>query len=197
MFLRFFSLYLLIQLPCWSSELIEMGAWSYGKPVVFSWREGARVKVGRFCSIGPEVKIMLGGEHRIDWVTTFPFTALWPDVAGGISGHPKTKGDVIIGNDVWIGYGAFIFSGVTIGDGAVVGAQAVVTKNVPPYAIVGGNPARIIRYRFDEEVIRKLLAIAWWNWPEKAIREVVPLLVSSDIRTFIHYCESTGKLQSR
>lgn len=195
MFFRFFSLYLLILLPCWGSEFIEMGAWSYGNPVIFSWGEGAKVKVGRFCSIGAEVKIMLGGEHHTDWVTTYPFTTLWPESAGTISGHPKTKGDVIIGNDVWIGYGAFIISGVTIGDGAVVGAQAVVTKSVPPYAIVGGNPARIIRYRFDEEVIRKLLAIAWWNWPEKDIRDVVPLLVSSHIHAFINYCESTGKLR--
>lgn len=172
-----------------SCSLEERGRGSYGAPEVVSWGEGARLKIGQFCSIANGVTILLGGEHRVDWVTTYPFSFLWPQVAGHIKGHPKTKGDVIIGNDVWIGTGALILSGVTIGDGAVVGAHAVVTKNVPPYAIVGGNPAKIIRYRFDEYTIQKLLAISWWNWPDQKIAVAMEFLLSNDINTFIKYFE--------
>lgn len=172
-----------------SAGLAEYGKGSYGMPEVISFGEGAHLRVGKYCSIADNVKILLGGEHRVDWVTTYPFSFLWPKVAGHIPGHPKTKGDVIIGNDVWIGMGAFILSGVTIGDGAVVGANALVTKNVPPYAIVGGNPAKIIKYRFDEYTIQKLLKIAWWNWSEKKISAAMPLLLSDDIDMFIKFYE--------
>ena len=132
---------------------------------------------------------MTGGEHRVDWVTTYPFSAIWPAVAGHIPGHPKTKGNVIIGNDVWIGMNVFILSGVTIGDGAVVGAGALVSKDVPPYAIVGGNPAKIIRYRFDPQTIKKLLSIAWWNWSDDEIIKAMPFLLSNDISSFVKLYE--------
>lgn len=131
--------------------------------------------------------IFLGGEHRHDWVTTYPFSALW-DQARSIPGHPRSKGDVIIGHDVWIGYGATILSGVNIGNGAVVGAKAVVTKDVPPYAIVAGNPARIVKFRFTPRQINRLLAIAWWDWPEGEIIAALPLLLHTDIDLFIQYC---------
>ncbi|MBI3236491.1 MAG: CatB-related O-acetyltransferase [Chlamydiales bacterium] len=169
--------------------LVEKGRGSYGNPTVFSWGEGARLRIGNFCSIANEVQVFLGGEHRSDWVTTYPFSTLWPRVAGHISGHPRTKGDVVIEHDVWIGLGACILSGVTIGSGAVVGARAVVTKNVPPYAIVAGNPAKIIRYRFDEEVIGKLLQIAWWNWSDRKISSAMEYLLSDDIYRFIERYE--------
>jgi len=174
-----------------SSGLIENGRGS-AAPQVLSWGEGAKLKIGNFCSIAHGVIVFLGGEHRSDWVTTYAFSVTWPEVAGHITGHPKTKGNVVIGNDVWIGLNACILSGVTIGDGAVIGAQAVVAKNVPPYAIVAGNPARVIRYRFDEQVIAKLLAIAWWNWPDAEIAQAMPFLLSDDISSFIKYCESKG-----
>jgi acetyltransferase-like isoleucine patch superfamily enzyme len=180
-----------------NTENLTVGKFSYGPdPKVCSWGEGAKVYVGNFCSIAGEIEIFVGGDHRVDWISTYPFMAFdycWPN-ARGILGHPKTKGDVIIGNDVWIGHKAFILSGVTIGDGAVVGAKAVVTKNVPPYAIVAGNPARIVKYRFDEDTIAKLLTIAWWNWSCEEINEATPLLLSSDIQEFIQYCKSKGKL---
>ncbi|HEY5236653.1 MAG TPA: CatB-related O-acetyltransferase [Rhabdochlamydiaceae bacterium] len=172
-----------------SDELIVKGRGSHGIPIVSQWGDGTKLKIGNFCSIAAEVNILLGGEHRTDWVTTYPFSALLPE-AGHIKGHPRTKGDVIIGNDVWIGKGAYILSGVNIGDGAVIGASAVVTKDVPPYAIVGGNPARIIRYRFDEETIKKLLEIAWWNWSDEKISSAIELLLSEDVSRFIEYYES-------
>ncbi len=98
---------------------------------------------------------------------------------------PKTKGDVVIGNDVWLGNGAFILSGVTIGDGAVIGARSVITRNVAPYSITAGNPAKLYRFRFDEQQIAELLKIAWWEWPFEKIKEAWPLLMSTNIEEFI------------
>ncbi|MDT8903497.1 CatB-related O-acetyltransferase [Anaeroselena agilis] len=163
----------------------DIGDWTYGSPTIFSWDEGATLKIGRFCSIADGVEIMLGGEHRSDWVTTYPFSAIC-EQAHCFPGHPKSKGDVIIGNDVWIGSKALILSGVRIGDGAVVGAHSVVAKDVAPYSIVAGNPARLCRLRFDEQVIKKLLKIAWWEWPFAKIMEAWPLLLSSNIDDFIN-----------
>lgn len=171
---------------------VEMGEGSYGYPEVFSWGEGAELTIGKYCSIAQEVKVFLGGEHRTEWVTTYPFSVLWPE-GWGISGHPKTKGNVAIGNDVWVGAFACILSGVTVGDGAVIGARAVVTKDVPPYAIVVGNPAKVIKYRFNEEIIGKLLNIKWWDWKREEIAKALPLMLSSDIEGFIQYCELYNK----
>lgn len=162
-----------------------IGRGTYGGLEVRDWREGARLEVGSFTSFAADVKVFLGGEHRIDWVTTYPFSSRW-DSAKSIAGHPRTKGDVRIGNDVWIGTEALIFSGVCIGDGAVVGARAVVTKNVPPYAIVAGNPAKLIRYRFSKEQISALLAIRWWDWSDERIDLEMPRLLNIDIDRFIN-----------
>ena len=166
----------------------DIGDFTYGFPKIFSWGEGAKLKIGRFCSIARDVEIYLGGEHRIDWITTYPFNALFPDHSE-IKGHPKTKGDVVIGNDVWIADRAIILSGVTIGDGAVIGARSVVIKDVKPYEIVAGNPAKHIKFRFDEKVIKELLEIKWWNWETSKIDSCVHLLQSDDINRFIKVCK--------
>ncbi len=162
----------------------DIGDWTYGAPEILSWGEGATLKIGRFCSIANGVEIMLGGEHRADWLTTYPFNVLC-EQARSFSGHPKTKGDVVIGNDVWIGSKALLLSGVKIGDGAVVGARSVIAKDVAPYAVVAGNPARLYKFRFDEQAIQALLRIAWWEWPYEKIREAWPLLLSNRIADFI------------
>lgn len=168
----------------------EIGEWSYGNPSVLSWGENSKLAIGKFCSIADEVVIMLGGEHRTDWVTTYPFSAIFAD-ASCFSGHPKSKGDVVIGNDVWIGRHALILSGVEIGDGAVIGAHSVVAKDIPPYAIVVGNPARIIRLRFNVQQVEALRRIAWWNWSLEAIQQAWPLLLSGQIEAFIATYDST------
>lgn len=164
----------------------KIGKHTYGEPLILHWGENSKLTIGNFCSIADNVKIFLGGNHRIDWVTTYPFNALsdiW-DNAKDIIGHPATKGDVIIGNDVWIGYGATILSGVTISDGAVIGAEAVVTKDVSPYAIVVGNPAREIKKRFSDENIKQLLKIKWWDWEDSEISKKIHLLCSGNIDIF-------------
>jgi acetyltransferase-like isoleucine patch superfamily enzyme len=160
----------------------DIGMHSYGKPRIVMHGNDGDLSIGKYCSISEEVKIFLGGNHRADWITTYPFPTLeeWPE-AHCISGHIATKGDVRIGNDVWIGYGACIFSGVTIGDGAIIGANASVFSNVEPYTIVGGNPAKAIRKRFSEEEIKILQKIQWWNWPDDKVRSNLHLLCSADI----------------
>ena len=164
----------------------NIGDKSYGEPTILFPGSGSTLQVGKFVSIADDVVIMLGGEHRIDWVTTYPLNRYFPEWSN-IKGHPATKGDVVVGNDVWIGREALIMSGVTIGDGAVVGSRAVVTKNVMPYSIVAGNPAKHIRFRFDEEAISELVTMAWWNWPDDIIAEAVPYLLSNNIKALIDF----------
>ncbi len=164
----------------------KIGDYTYGNPKLMFWNNDD-CSIGKFCSIAEDVVIMGGGEHRYDWVTTYPFSAL-PHVfpfASEIKGHPARKGPTLIGNDVWIGTKSLIMSGVQIGDGAVVAAMSVVTKDVPAYSIVAGNPAKIIKYRFSEEQIDKLMKIKWWDWPINKIRRNIRFLLSNDIDAFI------------
>lgn len=128
----------------------------------------APIAIGAFCSVGPDVLIFGQADHPTHLASTFPLRTLLlrPDAGNA---DAVTKGGVTIGNDVWIGARAIILSGVTVGDGAVIGAGAVVARGVPPYAIVAGNPARLIRYRFDEATIAALAALRWWDWPDARI----------------------------
>lgn len=167
------------------SHCAAYGEYSYGIPNALSWGEGTVYRVGKYCSIAAGATIFLGGNHRVDWISTYPFNVLFPE-GKHIVGHPATKGDVNIGNDVWIGANAVIMSGVTIGDGAVVGACSVVTKNVPPYAIVAGNPARIVKYRFDKKTIEQLLELKWWNWHIEKVKRNLELLCSGNVQAFIN-----------
>ena len=149
------------------------------------YAEEDRVEIGSFCSIALNVTILAGGEHNVHWATTYPLRIAFGHPRAGQDGQPKTKGKITIGNDVWIGDGATILSGVTIGDGAVIGAGAVVVKDIAPYAIVAGNPARLIRFRFSAETIAKLLVIAWWNWPIEKIEANTSMLCGEDVSDFI------------
>jgi acetyltransferase-like isoleucine patch superfamily enzyme len=167
----------------------EVGKETYGKPEVLSWGSTSTLRIGSYCSIGGNVQILLGGNHRIDWVTTFPFPARWKE-ASAITGHPASKGDVVIENDIWIGRQSVILSGVTIHTGAVVACNSVVTRNVPPYTIVGGNPAREIKKRFSESQIARLLASRWWELDRESLVDLLPLLCSAAIDTF---CDTVEK----
>jgi acetyltransferase-like isoleucine patch superfamily enzyme len=171
--------------------------WTYGRPRIIYAGDGARLRIGRFCSIAPDVLISLGGEHHTEWITTYSFSLLF-DEAADLPGYPMTRGDVAIGNDVWIGQGACILSGVTVGDGAVIAARTVIAKDVDPYSIVGGSPARLVRYRFPEAAITSLLELAWWNWSLPQIKQAWPLLMSGDIEMFIskYGVDSMNKAES-
>ena len=169
----------------------EVGRWSYGWPVVHDYGDGPTLRIGAFCSFA-DITIFLGGEHRVDWTTTYPFSVMWSEAAD-IPGHPTTKGDVVIGNDVWIASGATILSGATIGDGAVIGTGAVVSGVIEPYAVAAGNPAQMVRKRFDDRTIERLRGVAWWEWPDEEISEALPLLLSPDIGGFLDYAERRGQ----
>jgi acetyltransferase-like isoleucine patch superfamily enzyme len=168
---------------------MSYGRGTYGNTNIHthSWGEGSQLIVGNFCSIAANVNIYLGGNHRTDWVTTFPFGHIHHQTFNKFNGfgHPATKGDVIIGNDVWIGSNTTIMSGVTVGDGAVIANNSHIVKNVEPYSLVGGNPAKLIKYRFTPEQIEKLLQIKWWYWDDEKINEYTPLLCNENIDEFI------------
>jgi acetyltransferase-like isoleucine patch superfamily enzyme len=162
----------------------DIGCRTYGRPTVWTFDDrDAQLRIGKYCSIAVGAQILVGGEHRTGAISTYPFRQLL-----GLTHASNTSfshGDVVIGNDVWIGYGAIVLSGRKIGDGAIVAAGAVVTRDVPPYSIVGGNPARVIRHRFPPEVVEKLIAIAWWDWPEAKIAELSGQLSSENMEEFL------------
>ncbi len=132
-----------------------------------------RLVIGKFCSIACGAKFLFNSaNHALGSLSTYPFPIFFEEWGLPVEDIPAAwdnKGDIVVGNDVWIGYEAVILAGVTIGDGAIIGARAVVTKDVPPYTIVGGVPARPIRKRFDEATIARLLELRWWDWPEERI----------------------------
>lgn len=166
----------------------EIGIGTYGVPKVFIYSRDVKLSVGSFCSIANDVKIYLGGEHQMRFVTSYPLKHYLKLDQLDVNDQP-TKGDVIIGSDVWLGGNCTILSGVTIGNGAVIANGAVVVKDVPPYAIVGGNPAKIIRYRFLPEDIERLLEVKWWAWPLDEIRQCAPLLLNENLNELYSYAE--------
>ena len=173
----------------------KIGDHTYGKPTVYDWDEGTKLIIGKYTAIASDVTILLGGNHRIEWATTYPFPAIankWP-MAAEIQGHPWSKGNVTIGNDVWIGNNVTILSGVTIGDGAVVAACSVVVKDVPPYTMVGGNPAKYIKQRFSDAQVKGLLQLKWWSWPDKKVEKYVHTLCSSNIDSLLKLLPKKGR----
>lgn len=151
-----------------------------------------RLIIGAFCSIGSGAVFMMAGNqgHRTDWISTFPFFYMenehFTDAADGF----VRSGDTVIGNDVWIGSEAMIMAGITIGDGAIIASRAVVTKDVAPYEIVGSNPAKHIRFRFEPEQIEKLLEMQWWHWRDSQLKGAMKLLTSGDIDGLYQYWQS-------
>jgi acetyltransferase-like isoleucine patch superfamily enzyme len=165
---------------------ITTGRGNYGIPPVFTHMfDNTKLFIGNYSSVASE--IMLGGGHPADRLTTYPLRILFGMEGAGTDGFPAPSKDTVIGSDVYGGYGSTIMSGVTIGDGAILAAGALVTKDVEPYAIVGGNPAKVIRYRFSPEQIAGLLEIKWWDWPDEEIRAAVPLINGKDADALIAY----------
>lgn len=157
-----------------------------------------RLVIGSFCSIGSGAAFIMAGNqgHRQDWISSFPF--FWmpeiPAFAGAANGF-LPAGDTVIGNDVWIGSEAIIMPGVKVGDGAVIGTRALVTRDVAPYAIVGGNPAREIRRRFDPPTVDLLLEMRWWDWSEDQLRAAMPLLTSGAVEAlYAHWRDHIRKM---
>lgn len=165
-------------------ERISIGIYTYGvdRNTVLLYKKDDYVVIGKYCSFAPEVKIIASGEHNAKAVSTFPFYAYI--LNRGPERDTLSKGHVVIGNDVWIGYGATVMSGVTIGDGAIVAARALVTRDVPPYAVVGGVPAKIIKNRFPDDVIKALLEIKWWAWSPEKITACIDDFYS-DVHVFV------------
>lgn len=156
---------------------MKVGEFTYGQGniIVRDWNQNTELTIGRFCSIAGNIKIFLGGEHETRFGSTFPF-GLGPFADQRFEGVDKTNGDVNIGNDVWIGEGTTIMSGITISDGAVLAANSHIVKDVGPYEIWGGNPAKLIKKRFSQEIIDLMLEIQWWNYDADTIKLVTPIL---------------------
>lgn len=148
-----------------------------------------RLVIGKFCSIACGAKFLFNSaNHTLDSLSTYTFPIFFEEWGLPVEDIPRAwdnKGDIVIGNDVWIGYEAVVMAGVTIGDGAIIGTRAVVTKDVPPYTIVGGVPAKPIRKRFDDETIERLLDLKWWDWPIEKIRRHLEDIQSGDLDKLI------------
>ena len=158
-----------------NTNLVTIGDYTYGGLTILTYNNDSRLSIGRFCSIGPKVSFVVSADHYLDHLSTYAYKA--KIVTGGLEG--VSKGDIIIDDDVWIGYGATILSGVHIGQGAVVAAGAVVSKDVPPYAIVGGVPAKVIKYRFSQSVIDYMLTLDYEQLTEEMVKAHVDDLYTS------------------
>lgn len=174
-----------------SQNLAVIGKWSYGNPKIYRWNWKNKIYIGNFCSLGPEIKIIIGGNHRTDWVSTsqlpadtFNFDDTFLN-AQKIKNYNYSKGDLHIENDVWIGAFSIIFSGVRLGNGSVVAAGSVVTKDIEPYTIVGGNPAKLIKKRFTSKQINFLNSSKWWDLDDKKIDLLSKYLLSEKVDLFI------------
>lgn len=146
---------------------------------------GDKLIIGKFCAIAKGIEfIMNGANHRMDGVTTYPFYIMggdWESAIASVKDELPLKGDTVVGNDVWIGQNVTVLPGVHIGDGAIIGADSVVAKDVPPYCIAAGNPCRVVRKRFDDELTNYLLELKWWDWPIEMIEANFKALSSGDL----------------
>ena len=160
--------------------------------------ESSKVKliIGKFGQIAQGTQfITSGANHQMDGFSTYPFSAFPGDWSDSYKANIPDEGDTVIGDDVWFGHEVIVMPGVTVGTGAIVGARAVVTKDVPPYAVVAGNPARIIRMRFEQTIINRLIAIAWWDWPIDVIETHIKDIVAADISVLESVKESQADFE--
>lgn len=176
---------------------MEVGKHTYGSDNIAIRRYSPTCKdkviIGKFCSIAINIVVMLDANHLYDRPSTFPFSAF-----GWCPLTPENKcnysnGNVIIGNDVWIGSSSTINSGLTIGDGAIIATNSHVVKNIEPYSIVGGNPAQHIKYRFNDQIIKQLLEIKWWDLNDEQLKTILPFFFQTDIQLFINKVKNISK----
>ena len=179
------------------ANLASVGKWSYGNPGIYRWDWKSKVIIGNFCSLGPDINFYVGGDHRADWISTSPLPASQFNETfkktKSIKNFAKSKGDIFIGHDVWIGGRSTILSGVTIGTGAIIAAGSLVVNDVEPYTISGGNPNRVIKKRFEDSVIKKILDTEWWFLKDAEIDDLSKFLLSSDTENFFSYINSMKK----
>lgn len=168
------------------------GAHTYGSPAIGPY-PGARLRIGRFCSLAEEVTFILGN-HVMDSASMYPFQSgtRWPSRQAGHAVAEYVARDIEVGHDVWIGYGATVLAGARIGNGALIAAGAVVRGEVAPYTIYGGNPGRAIRARFAPEIVARLQALSWWDWPDHKVDRFSALLLDPDVARFLDAAERAG-----
>jgi virginiamycin A acetyltransferase len=178
--------------PVVTSEKIVVGDYTYyddpGDPTAFEQNNvlygygPERLVIGRYCALAEGVRfVMAGANHPMLGPSTFPFGIFggdWAETTMDLVMSAPSRGDTVVGNDVWLGYETLVMPGVTIGDGAIVAAGSVVTGDVPPYAIAGGNPARVLRMRYDEADVERLLRAAWWDWPVERVTKHARTIMS-------------------
>lgn len=141
-----------------------------------------KLVIGKFCAIAAETRFIMTGDHKLDAISTYPFPIFGNGWESSFNIHDlPVKGDIIVGNDVWFGYDSLVMNGVTIGNGAIIAARAVVVKDVPAYSIVAGNPAKVVKMRFDDKTIERLQKIAWWNWNIEKINKHLKLICHLDV----------------
>lgn len=151
-----------------------------------------KLVIGKFCAIAAETRFIMTGDHKLDAISTYPFPIFgqgW-ESAFNVFELP-VKGDIIVGNDVWFGYDSLVMNGVTIGNGAIIATRSVVVKDVPAYSIVAGNPAKVVKMRFDQKTIDRLEKIAWWNWSIEKISQNLPLICNLEIDLLEHAGNAT------
>lgn len=152
---------------CFFEETVSVGKYTYGALYVLSYNRDNRLIIGNFCSIAPNVSFILSADHYVNHISTYPYKV--KVIGENLEGH--SKGDIVVEDDVWIGYGVTIMSGVKIGQGAIIAAGAVVTKDIPPYAIAGGVPAKVIKYRFSKDIVDELMKIDYSKLTKELIAE--------------------------
>ncbi len=179
------------------ANLAEVGKWSHGNPSIYRWDWKSKIIIGNFCSLGSDINFYVGGDHRADWISTSPlppsqFNETFKKTKT-IKNLAKSKGDIVIGHDVWIGGRSTILSGVTIGTGAIIAAGSLVVNNVEPYTISGGNPNRVIKKRFEDSIIKKILDTEGWFLEDAEIDTLSKFLLSSDTENFFSLINSIKK----
>jgi len=173
-----------------------IGTASYGMPLVHDDNESSTLRIGAYCSIASNVQIFLGGQHRTDWVSNYPFPFFFEMDTQYREEYIKggSRGDVVIGSDVWLCANCIILSGVTIGHGAVIANGAVISRDVEPYAVMAGNPAKLIKWRFDEVTRNALLESTWWDWPQEEINKTMNLICNQDISNLLEYAKARANI---